>query len=63
MAPKNEKLDDTGWTMGSVKDSFDQGSKSKSKGEQPEAEGTFNIGDKFRTGMAKDIHFRWVVTE
>ena len=66
MAPKNEKLDDTGWPMGSVKDSFDQGSKSKSKGkhatERPMVEGTFEIGDKFRTAKKKDIHFRWMVT-
>ena len=66
MAPKNEKLDDTGWPMGSVKSSFDHsGSKSTSEPatERPMEEGTFEIGDKFRTVKKKDIHFRWVVTD
>ena len=47
----------------SVKSSFDQGSTSERATGQLEADGTFEIGDKFRTAKAADIHFRWIVTD
>ena len=47
----------------SVRDSFDQTSVSERATGHLEADGTFEIGDKFRTDKAEDIHFRWVVTD
>ena len=46
----------------SVKSSFNQGSTSEHATRELEAEGTFEIGDKFRTAKAEDINFRWIVT-
>ena len=79
MAPKNDDLDDRGWRQSedpllgegqrlglggkSVRDSFDQTSVSERGTGQLEADGTFAIGDKFRTTKAADIHFRWIVTD
>ena len=48
--------------FGSVKDSFDTSKISERATEPPMADGSFQIGDKFRSAKVKDIHFRWVIT-